>query len=83
MSNTSNRPIFDIAEEIQMDWKKPYFGAEPYLAAMHNIRNIEDHYGADSADTIITYFLGNSQTWRGPVARKIKAELNKMLMRRS
>lgn len=73
------RLIADIAVEITEDWKKPYFGAVPYLAAMHQLLTVDSMFGADSARTVILYFLSNAQTWRGPVARRIKAELNAML----
>lgn len=32
--NNSNRPIKEIASDILKDWKKPYFGAVPYIEAM-------------------------------------------------
>jgi hypothetical protein len=41
------------------------------------LESIEDPYGADSGDMIVRYFLGNATTWRGPVARTIKAELKR------
>ena len=74
----SNRPLYVIAQEIRKDWKKVYFGAEPYLAAMESMTTIDENYGLDSGLSIVLYFLGNAQTWRGPKAREIKAELKKM-----
>ena len=74
-----NRPIYLIAQEIRKDWKKPYFGAVPYLNAMMTLDNINDYYGMDSARSIIAYFLGNANTWRGDVARRIKKELNELI----
>lgn len=73
------RTISQIASEIRQDWKKPYFGAIPYLSAMQSLHFITDSYGADSAREIVLYFLGNAQTWKGENARKIKAELKAML----
>jgi hypothetical protein len=73
------RPIMVIARDIQADWKNPYFGAVPYLDAMRSIDSIEDNYYYDTADSVVRYFLANAQTWRGPVARAIKAELKAML----
>lgn len=57
------RVIADIAKEIVQDWKKPYFGAVPYLDAMHFCYHMKDMYGLDSAQTVVTYFLANAQTW--------------------
>jgi hypothetical protein len=69
------RPISDIAYEIRRLWPKPYFGAVPYLNAMFSLGSVKDNYGADSGTTIVLYFLANAGTWRGPDARRIKAEL--------
>lgn len=76
-----SRSLRDIAEEIMADWPKPYFGAVPYLRAMHALDSINDFYGADSGRSIVAYFLANAQTWKGPVARSIKEELKRMLGR--
>ena len=73
------RPIKHIAREIRNDWKNPYFGAVPYLEAMHSLSDINDSYYYDSAKTIIIYFLGNAQSWRGEVAKRIKAELKQLI----
>lgn len=73
------RPIYRIAWEIQQDWKKPYFGAVPYLDAMLMLDRPTDNYGADSAKSIILYFLSNATTWRGEVARRVKKELKEMV----
>ena len=74
-----NRPISQIAREISADWKNVYFGAKPYLEAMHSLDSMNDTYGVDTADTIIIYFLSNASSWRGDVAKKIKQELKVML----
>ena len=73
------RPIHEIAGEIAETWKRRYFGAVPYLAAMHTLETVHDTYGADSARSVVLYFLSNAQTWRGADARRIKAELNALL----
>ena len=73
------RLIKDIAREIRADWKKVYFGAEPYLKAMESINSIEDNYYFDTAESIVVYFLANATTWRGETAKRIKAELRSML----
>ncbi len=73
------RPLCDIAREIRKDWKKPYFGAVPYLSAMGDLSSISDMYGADDARSIVLYFLSNASTYRGETARRVKKELNQML----
>ena len=82
MTTTMHRPIHAIADEIIRDWKKPYFGAVPYLGAMRFLHTIEDSYGYDDARTVILYFMANATTWRGEKAREIKAELKAMTARR-
>jgi hypothetical protein len=42
---------------------------------MRSLIDITDRYGVDPADEVIMYFLSNATTWRGPDARRIKAEL--------
>jgi len=69
------RPINEIAAEIRREWKKPYFGAVPYLHAMSSLVSVDDYYGADSGHSVVTYFLLNASTFRGESARNIKKEL--------
>lgn len=73
------RPLSAIAREIARTWRTPYFGAVPYIRAMHFLSGRGDSYGLDSAESIVLYFLSNATTWRGPDARRIKAELKKAL----
>jgi len=75
----STRSLSAIANDIANDWKSVYFGARPYLTAMFSLQNMGDMYGAESAKSIVLYFLSNATGWRGPQARAIKIELNKML----
>ena len=70
-----NRPLYTIAAEISRDWKKPYFGAVPYLQAMSTLDSVDDNYIHDSGKSIVLYFLSNATTWRGETARRVKAEL--------
>jgi hypothetical protein len=72
------RTLKTIAKEIKEDWKKPYFGAVPYLDAMSTLNNIDDFYYCDSAESIVLYFLGNAGTWKGEKAREIKKELKSL-----
>ncbi len=73
-----SRPLYEIAREIENDWKRPYFGAVPYLEAMGYLNSIEDNFIDDSAQSVVLYFLANANTWRGEVARRVKAELKAM-----
>lgn len=73
------RPIYKIAQEISQDWKTPYFGAVPYLKAMHTLRDLSSSYGRDDARGILLYFLSNSGRWKGEAARRIKAEIRTAL----
>lgn len=68
--------IKSLAALVQVNWRKVYFGAVPYLQAMRTMYSIDD-YGADSGKSIVRYFLANAQTWRGPVAKLVKAELKR------
>ena len=79
MDANEQRSLSTIAREIMKDWKKPYFAAIPYLDVMRDLDKITDMYMADSARSIVTYFLSNAGAWRGPEAKRIKAELNAML----
>lgn len=72
------RELATIAMEIAKDWKKPYFGAVPYINAMRTLGSVDDRHGQDSAAEIIDRFLCNATSWRGEVARRIKAELKEM-----
>lgn len=72
------RPIYEIAREIRNDWKRPYFGAEPYLDAMFALDTIDDTFFDDGARSVVLYFLANASTWRGDTARRVKAELKAM-----
>lgn len=74
-----SRPIFEIAAEISKDWRKPYFGAKPYLDAMHTLVDLQSRYGLDDAEGILVYFLANASTWRGETAKRIKAEIKSIL----
>lgn len=77
-----SRPIRVIAQEINRDWPKPYFGAVPYLRAMARLETIDDRIGYDDARDIVTRFLVNAGTWRGETARRVKAELRVMSKRK-
>ena len=75
------RTFAEIAREIRALWKKPYFGAVPYLEAMERIDSSDKNapYLFETAKDIVPYFLANATTWRGDDARRIKAELKNMI----
>jgi len=68
-----------IRRDLAEQGKEMYFGAVPYIDAMSTMDSIDDRFGEDSGQSIVAYALGNLQTYRGPKARAIKAELNKRL----
>ena len=72
------RALSVIMKEVKAEWKKPCFGAVPYIEALSELNSIKDKYGMDDARSLVLYFLANSQTWRGDTARRIKAELKQM-----
>ena len=53
--------------------------AFPYLDAMLDLNTLQDKYGADSAQSIVLYFLNNAAQFRGPVIKEAKAELKARL----
>lgn len=78
-TDATTRSLAVIAADIRAHWSKPYFGAVPYLDAMSSLQTVSDNYGMDTAHSVVLYFLSNATTWRGEDARRIKAELKKMI----
>jgi hypothetical protein len=74
-AQTQTRTLATIARDIKSNWARPYFGAVPYIDAMATMATVNENYGLDDGRGIVRYFLANAGTWRGPVARDIKAEL--------
>ena len=68
-----------IQDDLDEQGKEMYFGAVPYIEAMATLETMDDKYGYDDAESIVAYALGNLQTYKGPKARAIKAELKKRL----
>jgi hypothetical protein len=81
MNSIETRSLSAIAADIKANWPRVYFGAVPYLDAMATLNRITDSYYADSADSVVRYFLSNATTWRGADARRIKAELKALIAR--
>jgi len=81
MTKTLNErvTVSEIAHAIAKDWTNisPY--AADYLNAMKEIRSVEDNYYADSAKSVILYFLANAGSYRGDNARSYKALLKAMV----
>ena len=74
-----HRPLSEIAEEIRRDWNPVHPVAKPYVDAMAKLQNIEDNYGLGSAVEVLARFLGVCGTWKGQVARCVKAEIKGIL----
>lgn len=72
------RPLSIIAAEIRRDWRNVNYAAKPYLEAMASLNDIRDNYYHDTGKSVVLYFLANAGSWRGDVARRIKAELKEM-----
>jgi hypothetical protein len=68
-------PIAQLADVVRRNWANPSPYALPYLRAMFSLKDMDSMYGADDAQSIILYFLSNAASYRGPVARLVKAEL--------
>ena len=72
------RPLYEIASDICQSWPKMSPYAKPYVDAMRDLDSIDDSYYLDSGKEIVLRFLCNASTWRGPDARRVKAELKSM-----
>mgnify|MGYP003134005082 CR=1 FL=1 len=80
LENLNKMSLSQIAHLIRDDWgEKISKDAKPYLNALYAIEKITDYYYNDAGTWIVAYFLSNAGTWRGPVARAIKKELNMRL----
>ena len=77
------RSLSAIAREIRKDWstkgKGVNYAADPYLSAMASLGAITERFYDDSGKSVVRYFLANATSWRGDVAKRVKAELKAML----
>lgn len=73
------RTLSAIAAEIRADWRPIHIYAKSYVEAMASLQTLDDSYGADTAVSVVSYFLSNCSQWRGSVARRVKQELKDML----
>ena len=78
-TETAHRPLSDIARDIRQHWKKVSPHAEPYLSAMEELNSIRDMLYADTAKSVVLYFLSKATGWRGEHARATKAELKAII----
>jgi hypothetical protein len=82
MSETTVRPLSEIAREIILDYPKAGDENHPagaYVVPMLSLDKITDSFYLDSADDIVRYALSNLTGWRGETARRVKTELKGML----
>ncbi len=79
LAGLQSASISRLATMISVNWKPVNFAARPYLDAMASLETLADKYGADDGKSIVAYFLNNAATWRGDVAKVIKAELKRRL----
>jgi hypothetical protein len=70
--------ITEIGSYIEKSWRPPNYAAKPYLDAMQQI-DVQGNYILDDWTSVVAYFLSNATSWRGPVAKAVKAELNRRL----
>lgn len=73
------RPIHAIADEIRHEWSNVHYAAVPYLDSMRYLNKVTDQFDQDPGKDVVLYFLSNARTWRGPAAKRIKAELKDMI----
>jgi len=78
LSEVTMRKLYQIAADIRSNWKNVSPYAAPYLDAMSELETINDNFYLDSARSVVLYFLSNATGFRGPDAKRIKAELKEM-----
>lgn len=71
--------VYELAYAVQGDWQNVNFAAKPYLDAMLSLNKVSDMYYQDPGEMIVAYFLSNASSWRGPVAKAVKAELRRRI----
>jgi len=74
-----HRPLSSIAAEIIADWTAYRDHAQPYIDALSKLHRATDRWRLGTGSNAIQGFLINAQTWRGEVARRVKAELRAIL----
>ncbi len=74
------RPIYQIANEILIHWRKPHQRAIPHLKAMLAMSTAYEKCGDGTGTDVISRFLNNAEDFQGEVARRVKAELKTLIM---
>jgi hypothetical protein len=69
----------EFAMLIRADWKKPTSNAASVLAALATMDSIHHYYGSLKGVWLVETFLLNASSWRGPIARNVKARLNQLI----
>jgi hypothetical protein len=46
---------------------------------MGSLSSVNDSYFADSGKSVVSYFLANAGSWKGEVAKSVKAELKALV----
>jgi hypothetical protein len=72
------RPLFEIAREIVADWQNPSPQAKTYLKGLLYLLGMDDRVADLDASTAVRMFLLYAKQWTGPVAERVKAELQGM-----
>lgn len=72
-TRTLNECAMTIHRECQ--GKSWYMYAEAYVSAMATLADINQPYYYDSGESVVLYALSNLQSWRGEVAKSVKADL--------
>ena len=80
--NYAEMSVSEIARQVRKHWKNVNFAAKPYLDAMMGMETVDDNYGQDPGRHIVSYFLSNANSFKGPEAKAIKAELKSRLSSR-
>jgi hypothetical protein len=75
----SEKQVWEIADVVWADWKNVSPYAKPYLEAMSSLSSVNDNYFADSGKSVVSYFLANAGSWKGEVAKSVKAELKALV----
>jgi hypothetical protein len=68
-----------VYEDHRQQGRPVDYAAKPYLEAMSSLQHIDDMYLQDTGISIVSYFLSNSSSYKGDVARAIKNELKRRL----
>jgi hypothetical protein len=68
----------EIVAAIRADWAKPSYAAVPYLDALANLQSWDARYMYDTARGLAAYLLANLGSYRGPVAKSVKATLREV-----